>query len=184
MIAAQITFKDMPISPTIEQNIRKRVDKLKRYFNGLSSCRVVVEQPQKHKHQGKLYNVRIDLTVPGKELAVTHKIHQDIYIAIREAFSAAGRQLEEHGRKRHGHVKTHDDLLHGHVARMVKDEGYGFIEGIDGYEYYFSVTNVAHPSLGHLLIGDAVEFTSKWLGDSKQAQHVVKERHNNHSYSE
>ena len=180
MTAVQITIRDIPGSPALEQLIRKKVDKLSHYCNRINSCRVVVEQSQKHKHQGKLFNVRIDLTVPGKELVVTHKVNQDIYIAIREAFNAAGRQLEEHSRKRHGRVKTHADLQHGHVARMVEKEGYGFIEGVDGNEYYFSMTNVSYPKFNQLAIGDAVEFTSKALRDGQQAHHIVKEKHNNH----
>lgn len=180
MLPCQITIRDIPASPALETHIRKRVEKLGQFYDRISSCRVVVESPQKHKHQGKLYNARIDITVPGKEIVVTKKCDEDVYVAIRDAFAAISRQLEEHSRKRQGHVKTHSELLHGHVARIVEEEGYGFIEGMDGHEYYFSMTNVSYPSFSQLLIGDAVEYCAEQSGDGKQAHHVVRERHNHH----
>lgn len=180
MLPVQITIRDIPFSPALENHIRKRTEKLNRFYDRISSCRIVVELPQKHKHQGKLYNVRIDVTVPGKELVSTRKVDQDIYVAIRDSFNAIVRQLEEHSRKRHGRVKTHNDVMHGHVVRIMKDEGYGFIEGVDGNEYYFSITNVSYPNFQQLSIGDAVEYISETVNDGRQAQHVIKERHNNH----
>ena len=102
MSSVQITIRDIPATASLDTHIRKHIEKLNRFYDRISSCRVVVELPQKHKHQGKLYNVRIDITVPGKELVVTRKKDQDIYVAIRDAFKAIERQLEEHSRKRHG----------------------------------------------------------------------------------
>jgi ribosomal subunit interface protein len=181
MLATQVTFRDFPSavpSASLELLIRKHIEKLNRFYDRISSCRVVVEFAQKHKHQGKLFNVRIDITVPGKELVVTRKVDQDIYVAIRDAFKAIQRQLEEHSRKRHGRVKSHNDVMHGRVARMIPQEGYGFIEGTDGNEYYFSMTNVSYPQFSQLTIGDAVEYFSEQQGEGRLALHVVRERHN------
>jgi ribosomal subunit interface protein len=181
MLPVQITLRDIPPSPAVELHIRKRAEKLGRFYDRVNSCRVVVEWTQKNKHQGKLYNVKIDLTVPGKELVVTRKSDEDIYVAIRDSFDAIVRQLEEHARKRHGHIKTHQDVMHGHIARLVPTEGYGFIEGVDGNEYYFSVTNVK--GFDHLTIGDAVEYIAEMFSDGRHAHHVIKERHNNHHHN-
>lgn len=183
MLPVQITMRDVPPSVALESLIRKRVDKLSQFYDRICSCRVVVESPQRHKHQGKLYCVKIDLTVPGKELVVTKKHNEDIYIAIRDAFNAIERQLEEHARKRHGRVKSHNHVTHGYIVRMTPEEGFGFIEGTDGNEYYFSITNVAYPHFEQLIIGDAVEFISVPYSDGVHAQHVVKERHNNHAHA-
>lgn len=180
MLPVQITIKDIPTSPAVESHIRKKVEKLQKVFSRITSCRVVVEQPQRHKHQGKLFNVRIDVAVPGKEFVATRKHDEDMYITIRDAFNAMERQLEEYGRKRHGRVKTHNNLLHGHVTRMMPEEGYGFIQGVDGNDYYFSMTNVAYPNFAALSIGDAVEYMAEVLSEGRQAHHVVRERHNNH----
>ena len=178
MIPVQITIRDIPNSPAIEAHIRKKTEKLHQYYDRISSCRVVIELPKKHQHQGKLYNVRIDVTVPGKELVVTKKYDQDVYVAIRDAFDAIERQLEDHSRRRHGQVKTHNDVMHGHVVRIIPNEGYGFIEGMDGNEYYFSMTNVSYPHFEQLTVGDAVEYISQMQNDGRQAHRVIKERHN------
>lgn len=183
MLPVQITIRDISNSQALETLIRHRVEKLNHFYNRISSCRVVVELPQKHKHQGKLFNVRIDITVPGREFVVTRKNNQDVYIAIRDAFDAIERRLEEHSRKRHGRVKTHENVMHGHVARILSEEGYGFIRGVDGNEYYFSITNVSYPHFNQLAIGDAVEYIAQPLNDGLQAHRVIKE-HNNHNTEE
>ena len=180
MAQIKVTFRDFPSSPTIETKIRKRAEKLTQFYDRIVHCYVVVELEQKNRHQGKLFGIKIHLTVPGKQLDVTHKSDQDINVAIREAFKAIEHQLEEYARKRQGNIKTHHDLMHGHIARIVPIEGYGFINGIDGNEYYFSITNVAYPNFSQLCVGDAVEYTAQTQNDGRHAQHIVKEKHNNH----
>jgi ribosomal subunit interface protein len=184
MLPVQITIRGIPFSPAIEANIRKRAEKLNHFYDRINSCRVMVDLPKKHKHQGKLFNVKVIITVPGKELVVTRQVDEDVYVAIRDAFDASVRQLEAYSRKRHGHVKTHNDVMHGHVARIMPMEGYGFIEGVDGHEYYFSDSNVSYPNFGQLMIGDAVEYVAESFSDGRHAEHVVKERHNNHHVME
>lgn len=177
-LPVQITLRDLDSSPALEEHIRKKAEKLDRFYGRVSSCRVVVECSKKHMNNGKLYNVRIDLTVPGKEIVVTRKVNQDVYVALRDAFDALSRRLEDHSHKRKGAVKKHEDLMHGHVARILLSEGYGFIEGADGNEYYFSVTNVTYPAFSQLIIGDAVEYVPVLLSNGMQAQHITKEKHN------
>lgn len=110
MLSVQITMKDISSSESLENHIRLKAQKLTLYAHKINSCRVVVEVPQKHKRQGKLFSVHIDVTVPGKELAVSHHENEDIYIAIRDAFSAIERQLEKYQQKRAGHVKHHENF--------------------------------------------------------------------------
>src|SRR4051812_48068488 len=95
----QVTIRDVPHSGALEDHIEKKAEKLTRFYQRINSCRVVVEQSQKHKHQGKLFRVCVDLTVPGKELVVNRKKNEDVYLAIRDAFSAIERQLEDYARK-------------------------------------------------------------------------------------
>lgn len=177
MLPIQITIR-FPATSTLEEHIRNKSSKFTQFYDRMTSCRIVLEFEQKHKRRGKLYNIRIDVTVPGKELVVTRKSDEDVYVAIRDAFNAIIRQLENHSHKRHGRVKTHSDIMHGHITRLREDEGYGFIEGTDGNEYYFSLTNVKSPGL-RLMIGDAVEYTPEPVSEGWQACHVIRER--NHS---
>lgn len=95
----QITFRDIPHSDALDTHIREKAQKLEQFFSGVISCRVVVEQSAKHHHQGKPFNVRIDLTVPGSEIVVDRKEDEDVYVALRDAFDAAKRQLEDYARK-------------------------------------------------------------------------------------
>jgi len=178
MLPTQITIRGLPASPSLESHIRNKCQKLTHVCKRINSCRVVIEVNHKGKIQGKLYNVRIDVTVPGKELVVTKKFDFDVYIAIRDAFLAISRQLEEHGRKRNGLVKTHTHVQHGTIKRILQEDGYGFIRGNDGNEYYFSITNVSYPSFEKLSLGDAVEFIPLTQSDGWSAHHVIRERQN------
>ncbi len=105
----QVTLKDMPQSEAVESRIREKAQKLKRFSDRIMTCRVVVETPQRHKHQGKLYSAHIDLTVPGAELVANRAQDEDVYVAIRNAFAAITRQLEDFARRRRGEVKNHQE---------------------------------------------------------------------------
>jgi ribosomal subunit interface protein len=106
-IPLQVTFRDMPSSDAVETRVREKADKLTRFYDRIVNCRVVIEMPQRHKHQGKLHSVRIDLSVPGAELVANHAQDEDVYVALRDAFAAITRQLEEFARKQRGEVKNH-----------------------------------------------------------------------------
>lgn len=113
----QITFRNVEPSEAIEARIRKEAKRLERFYDRIMGCRVVVELPHKHHHKGNLYHVRIDLTVPGGELVVNrepaqHQAYRDLYVAIRDAFDAVQRQLEDYVRRQRGDVKTHEVPSH------------------------------------------------------------------------
>src|SRR5688572_18630574 len=170
----QITIRDIPPTVALENCIRKKAEKLNHYYHRINSCRVVVEVPQKHKRQGKLFSVHIDLTVPGKELVVNKHYDQDVYVAVRDAFRALKRQLEQYADKRRGEVKCHELLNAGYISKLMREDGYGFIQGMDGNEYYFSSANVANTEFAHLELGDMVHFLSEAGDDGWQAHRVRK----------
>ncbi len=103
----QITLRDLHHSDAVEQHIREKVDKLGHLYAHIMSCRVTVEMLGKHKHQGKPFAVRIDMTVPGGEIVVNRERDEDVYVVLRDAFDSAKRQLEDYGRKQRGDVKHH-----------------------------------------------------------------------------
>lgn len=107
-IPLQITIRDMGHSEALETHIRDKVNKLEEFFNHIMSCRVVVDVPHKHHHQGKQFNVRIDIGVPGSEIVVNRDHAEDVYVALRDAFDAAKRQLEDYARKMRGDIKAHE----------------------------------------------------------------------------
>ncbi|MCL4470707.1 MAG: HPF/RaiA family ribosome-associated protein [Sulfuricella sp.] len=172
----QIVFRDMPPSDAVDAHIREKVEKLESFYSHIIGCKATVEIAGKHKHQGKLFNVRLDITVPGSELVVNRDMHEDLYVALRDAFDAAKRQLEDYGRRQRGDIKIHEGELHGYVARIFQD-GFGFIETPDGREFYFNRDNVAHPDFDKLEVGSEVQFLEEAAGEGLQAKRVSVGKH-------
>lgn len=169
----QITIRDTTNTPGIEARIRTRAAKLSHYFDRILNVRVVVEVPQKHKLQGKLFNVRLSVSVPGRELIVNHRLYEDLYIGIRDAFNAMYKQLESYREKMRQQIKHHPAELSGTVVRLNAEERYGFILGVSGEEYYFHETNVIHPTFNQLTTGMKVHFIQEVANDGWQAHRVT-----------
>jgi len=106
-IPLQISLHGIAHSEALYTAIREKAAKLERYYTHIMSCRVVLELTARHKREGKQYTARIDLKVPGGEIAVTHEHDQDLQIALRDAFDAARRRLEDYARVQRGDVKSH-----------------------------------------------------------------------------
>jgi cold shock CspA family protein/ribosome-associated translation inhibitor RaiA len=141
------------------------------------TCRVDIDLEQKHKHQGRPYGVRIDLTLPGHELVVNRVQDEDVYVALRDAFDSMKRQLEEVVRKRRGQEKQHAVPLHGEVVRLDDAGGFGFIRTPGGDEYYFSRDNVAGTPFEHVQEGSAVQFIPEAGDEGLQAKRVSLGKH-------
>lgn len=156
-----ITFRHMDPSPAVEERIREKAVELERFFDRIVGCRVVVEQDHRHHRQGNLFRIRLDVALPGKTIAIDRKgpknqAYQDVYVAIRDTFSAAKRKLEDHARIRRGRVKSHDVPPHGRVVRIDREQGFGFVELDDGYEVYFHRNSVVNGGFDSLEIGSDV----------------------------
>ena len=138
--ALKITFRNMTPSAAIEKHVREKAGKLESFCDRITSCRVIVEAPHRHHHKGKAFQVRIDLSVPGGEIVINrapkrlsaakltegeqsekalvenhrpskHGAHEDVYVAIRDAFNAAGRKLQDHIRRQSGAIKVHEPVI-------------------------------------------------------------------------
>jgi cold shock CspA family protein len=138
---------------------------------------VHIEQPAKHPQQGRLFAVKLDVTMPGHELVVGHQQHEDAFVALRDAFDAMRRQIEDAVRRDQGQVKAHAVPLHGEVARLVDDGRYGFIRGADGEQYYFGADNVVDTPWQHLREGMAVQFIPALGAEGRQARRVSLGKH-------
>ena len=102
-----LQFRGMEESESLYAHAVSHVSRLEDAFGTLMSCRVSIEQLQKHRHQGRPYGVVIDLTLPGHELTVNRIQNEDVYVAMRDAFDAIYRQLETVVQKRRGQIKHH-----------------------------------------------------------------------------
>jgi cold shock CspA family protein/ribosome-associated translation inhibitor RaiA len=164
-IPIEITFRNMESSPTIEAQLRHRAEALERFFPGIIACRAVVELAHRHHRQGKLVHVRVRVTVPGREIAVDrdpaeHHAHEDVAVAIRDAFDAARRQLEDHHRHLEGQVKLHEPPTHGRIVRLIAEGDYGFIESATGEEIYMHRDSLVGGRFEDLRVGDEVRYVA------------------------
>jgi ribosomal subunit interface protein len=162
----QITFRHMDSSEAVAARIRERARELERFFDRIMSCRVVVECRHPRHQRGNLFRIGIDLKVPGREIAVgrdpaARHAHEDVYVAIRDAFDAARRLLEDHGRERRGEVKLHAVPDHGRIARLLPEQNCGFILSADGNEIYFHRNSVTNSGFDKLTLGDEVRFVAQ-----------------------
>lgn len=173
----QITFRHMEPSAAVETRLRARVARLERYYDRIMSCRVVVESPHRHRHQGQVFHVRIDVTVPEGEIVVNREpeenhAHEDVFVAIRDAFDAMQRRLQDYAREQRGAVKAHEPPPAGKIAQLFRKDGHGFIETSDGREIYFHGNAVVGGDFSDLDIGTRVEFVEEQGEKGPQASTV------------
>jgi len=173
----QIVYHDMPRSEALDARIRDKVAKLERLHPNITSCRVTVDESDRHRQRGKHFCVRIDVRVPQHEIAVNRDHDEDVYVALRDAFSAAARKIEDMARLQRREVKAHDVPLRGTVARLFPEDGCGFIAGPDGNEFYFSRENVAEPSFDKLQTGMVVQFIEDIAAEGRQAKRITVGKH-------
>ena len=176
-LPVQIAFHNLPPSGEAEAKIRAQAERLEGFFERIMSCHVVVDVPHRRHREGNSYQLRIDLKVPGQEIAVNREPspqgdHRDIDIAIRDAFDEARRQLEEYARIRRRDVKARDTTARGRVIRLFPEGGYGFLETPDGREIYFHKHSVLGGRFGDLEVGAELAFTEEQGDKGPQAATV------------
>ncbi|HKM65141.1 MAG TPA: HPF/RaiA family ribosome-associated protein [Acidisphaera sp.] len=183
-IPLQITFKGMDASEALEARIRDKAARLDRFEADILRCHVTVEAPHHRTHKGRVYAVQIEIAVPRGTIMVSRDhgqdhAHEDVYVALRDAFNAAARRLEDKARKIDHRVKHHEPpLMSGRIARFVADQDYGFIETAQG-EVYFHRNSVAEGGFNRLRVGDEVRFAAADGEKGLQATtvHVVGKHH-------
>ncbi len=168
----KITSKDFTISEDLENEIRDKVAKLERFSSYLIDCEVAIEAPVGHHKKGGPYTVRIDMQVKGKELVVSNRSNVDLQAAVRDAFDAARRQLEDHSRQMQHKIKSHESTSFARVARLFPEQGYGFIATPEGRELYFHRNSVLEPGYDRLEVGTEVRFDEEMGEQGPQATTV------------
>jgi ribosomal subunit interface protein len=171
-ISVKITSRDFKIPQWLEDEIRDKADKLERYYKDIIDCEIAVEAPVGHHRKGGPYNVRIDMQVKGVELVVSNKPNEDLKAAVRDAFDAARRQLEDHSRQLQRETKLHDSEPIARVSKLFPEQGYGFIATPEGREIYFHRNSVLDPGFDQLELGTEVRFDEEMGADGPQATSV------------
>lgn len=174
----ELTFRDVEKSPHIEDYIRRKVDRLERFCDNIIGARVLVERPHKaHEPAGPRHRVKIDLTVPpGHQIIVTKDgtspdLNDDLRTVLNRAFQAAERELKQVVKRRRHEVKTHTEPR-ALIARLFRDEGYGFLRTPEGRDIYFHKNAVIHGDYDRLAIGTEVRFAETMGEKGAQATTV------------
>jgi cold shock CspA family protein len=185
----------MEPSSTVEARIHEEAAKLEEFYPRIMGCRVLIEIPHQHRQRGYRFHIRIDLTVPRGEIVVNHEptlhgtiqtmeeertkeqevlaSHKDIFVAIRDAFKAARRQLQDFARKQSGTVKHHHEIApRARIVNLFPKEGYGFLNTEDGREIYFHRNSVLGGGFDELEIGMEVSFVEEIGDEGPQASTV------------
>jgi cold shock CspA family protein len=184
LIAPQVTFRGLSHSAGLESEILGRVSWLEKFYEGIVSCRVLVEVPHRHRRDGRHFHITIELTVPSGEAIVirhepslhgslkdagaaehlkrseTDSVHRHERVAVHEAFDVARRRLQDFARRQRKAVKSHEMPAHGVVAEISPVEGFGVIEAA-GKQIYFNRSSVLDGAFDDLGVGKAVAFVEE-----------------------
>ncbi|MSR11544.1 MAG: ribosome-associated translation inhibitor RaiA [Gammaproteobacteria bacterium] len=100
----QIVYHNLDQTEAINDAVQKRIAKLQRFCDQIITGRVVLDSPHNNHHKGKVYSVGLEVHTAIKEVRVNQEhhdnhAHEDLYVAIRDAFDAAERQLKSVDKK-------------------------------------------------------------------------------------
>ena len=165
-VPLEIRFHELDPSDALEAAIRDRVERLDKLYPRLTSCRVAVEAPHRQHRKGNIWQIRIELGVPGGKLAISREPHHprekyaspDIYKTLRDAFDAAERRLLDYKRQINGDVKAHEEPYAGRVAIVHPDRDHGFIVTNTGDQLYFHRNSLMGGALEGLKPGTPVHY--------------------------
>ncbi len=172
-IPLQITARNFDLPETFRDEIRKKAEHLDKYYDQIMRCRIVVEVPHRHRREGFFYNIRIEITVPGSELVIKREPNKDINVAIRDAFDAARRKLEDFARRQRGDIKHHEEVSRARISALFPAKGYGFLATSEGAEIYFHKHSIINYDFKHLKVGMEVRFVEEQGEKGPQASSVT-----------
>lgn len=190
----QVTFRNMKPRESLAAEARARAAWLETFYPDIVGCRVLLEIPHRHRERGRHVRVRIELSLPGEDVVVSHErtrhgglkdvqegahhkddevegVHKYALVAVHEAFDAARRQLQDLARRQRADVKAHQAPGHGRVVSLPLGNDHGFIETADGRHIYFHRASVIE-GLASLAVGSDVAFVEEPGEEGPQASTV------------
>lgn len=138
-IETHVTFRKCSPSPRLEEDITRRAGKLARFYPRIVRCAVTVEQPHRRHRGGNWFHIRIALSLPGQDVVIDHEpkrvagprygaVDGDLRlvepdatglharVAVREAFEAARRRLQQHVQLLRGDVRGNGSPRRGEAG--------------------------------------------------------------------
>lgn len=176
----EIRFHNLDRTEALEAAVRDRALALERFASHIVSCRVTIEAPHQHQRRGQLYRVTVDVRLPGGELVASRSptadhSHEDVLVAVRDAFKATRRQLQDYVRVQRADVKTRIGPPRGTIASLNLAEDHGRIETPDGRSIYFHRNSIVNADFDGLHEGMEVTFHEEPgdAGPQASSVHVV-----------
>jgi cold shock CspA family protein/ribosome-associated translation inhibitor RaiA len=159
----QISFRGMESSPAAEAQVRRRAEELAQFSDRVTACRVMIEAAHQRHRQGRIYHVRVDLPVPGGRIVASREpgedhAHEDLHVAIRDAFDAVRRRLQDHMRHLDGQTKQHAAPSIGRIVSVFAERDYAFLATETGGEIYVHRNSVIGGGFDALKVGDRVRY--------------------------
>lgn len=177
-VAPEIIFHDVDRSTWVETYITERLQRLDRFADGITSCRVTLTKDQASHHKGNRYSLMIEVRVPpnhdlaARKVKIIRDMSTQLPALINLAFGAIERQLKKTAALRRYEQKAHDGQPHGIVEKLF-DEGYGFIRAVDdNRQLYFHRNSVLHGDFERLAIGTEVRYSPEDGEQGPQASSV------------
>lgn len=173
----EIDFQGMEPSADFRARIENRIGLFEKRYGRVTACRVVVKGPGGHHQAGGLYEINVHLVLPGgHEVAVERTPYvddryTDFDFALNDAFKRARRRLQDEVRRMQGQVKVRTKPI-GVIRKLMRDDGYGFLESDDGREIYFHRNSVVDDEFGRLELGELVSFSEEEADRGPQATSV------------
>ena len=177
-VPLEITFDNSEPSEAIRSEVEKHAKRLEKCYDRITSCNVVVVAPQTRHRTGGLFKIDIRIAMPDHKDVIVNKTHgnmpehEHVGVAIKDAFAAAQRQIEDAVREMRGQVKPHEAEDHGRVSKFMAGDAYGFIETSDGREVYFHRNSVLDDAFDRLTVGSEVRFVEELGEKGPQASTV------------
>ena len=170
----EITFRDMSPTPAIEDAVRRWCAKLEHVHDRIERGHVTIARPHQRHRQGQQFHVNVKLSVPGPDVVVStdHQLdgaHEDVYVAIRDAFRAARRQLQDHPVRVREVPTLHVEPAHGVVTYVDAEGAWGYLES-EGRQIYFHHHSVLDDR--PLEVRDEVRFSEERGAKGPQATTV------------
>ncbi len=177
--ALQLRWHNVDPSDAVAAHVREEVARLERFWDRITGCAVTLEAPSRHhRHSGAQYRVRIELSVPRGRLVVTRDppktwTHTDLFLTVKAAFREARRKLQDHVRRLDARAKAHAPPALAEVARLLPEDGHGFLRTADGREIYFHERSVVRGGFSSLCAGSEVRFVEEAGDEGPQASTVT-----------
>ncbi len=169
-------FRGVRPTEALRHDVATWAAKLETAYDGIMRCDVVIEAPHKHHRKGRHYRVRISLAVPGDTIVISHDsgsdAHADAHVAVRDAFHAARRRIEDWVRRDLRHESKLHEPAHGRIAFLDVEGAWGYLEAADGHRVYFHRNSIVGDR-DHLAVGDEVRFDEEAGEEGPQASSVI-----------